>query len=142
MPVPGRTAAIRQRQMKVVANTFTAEIAHRDDPTLLRKLRLLTQPLHKYGDHGDVLGGAVYAFVDGTDPELLLLIECSGGDRPILRVAPARQNHRRLVLHRDAQAVWEAPQIAPPFPNPRISDPGGVYYNTTWRNIAAASGEE
>lgn len=142
MPTPGSTAAIRQRQMKAIANSFAAEILQKDDPTSFRKLRLLTQPLHKYdGEHDDVLSGAVYAFVDGTDPELLLLIECIGGNRSTIRVAPARQNHRRLLLQRKSTPVWDAPQIAPPFPNPNISDPNGVYYNTTWKTIAAASGE-
>jgi hypothetical protein len=140
LPIPGATVAIRQRQMKAAANSFAASISQKDDPMSFRKLRLLTQPLFTFERNQSTrLSGAVYAFVDGTDPELLLLIECTGGDRPSMRVAPARQNHRRLRLDFKTRQVWEAPQIAPPFPNPRISDPSGVYYNATWKTIADAS---
>ena len=88
-----------------------------------------------------MLDVAVFAFVDGTDPELLLLVECVGGASPKMRVAPVRQNHRQLQLQHQSQLVWDVPALAPPFPNPRVSDPKGIYYNTTWKMISDASGE-
>lgn len=56
-----------------------------------------------------------------------------------LRMSPVRQNHRRLILFRGSEVIWEADKIAPLFPNPKISDPQGAYYNTTWQTILDAS---
>ncbi len=140
LPEPGQTPVIRTRQLKIIANSCVAKISERNDPSSFRQLRLLAKPLYRYTAASEsILDGAVFAFVDGTDPELLLLIECVGGDQPKIRIAPARQNHRRLLLYRNSNLIWEALQIAPPFPNPKISDPAGVYYNTAWQTIAAAS---
>ena len=52
------------------------------DSTDREELRLLPKPLYRYEPKaGPVIDGAVFAFVMGTDPESLLLIEAvkSGG---------------------------------------------------------------
>ena len=40
---------------------------------MTRPLRLLTQPIYKYETADS--GGALFAFVEGTDPEVFLMIE-------------------------------------------------------------------
>lgn len=70
---PTPAASIRQRQMKALPGRFTASVGknkHR------RKIRLLTQPIYRYEPKDSKLrDGALLAFVQGTDPELLLLLE-------------------------------------------------------------------
>ncbi len=134
LPRPERSGPVRQRQMKLVAATFSAEIAEAVKPEAMRGLRLLSQPLYRYEGDGKI-DGALFGFVDGTDPEVLLLIECYGEGESRFRVAAIRQNHRRLVVKRESDTVWEAPQLAPPFPNPKISDPDGVYFNARWDDL-------
>ena len=42
------------------------------------ELRLLSQPLYRYENaKADILDGALYAFVEGTDPELILSLEAA-----------------------------------------------------------------
>ncbi len=134
LPQPERSGIVRQRQMKLVAAKFSAEISEVTEPEAMRGLRLLSQPLYRY-ESAARMDGALFGFVDGTDPEVLLWIECFGEDESKMRVAAIRQNHRRLLVKHESNTVWEVPQIAPPFPNPNISDPRGVYFNSRWDDL-------
>ena len=75
--VPAETPAARLRQMKSFASQFSSTmLGWRADKSDREPLRLLPQPLYRYDSkRSDVLDGAVFAFVQGTDPESLLLIE-------------------------------------------------------------------
>ena len=45
------------------------------------ELRLLTQPLYRYQDEtAGILHGALFAFVEANDPEVLLLLEAVGSN--------------------------------------------------------------
>ena len=106
-PIPAATPAGRLQQMRRLARGFRATIDHRTEGT--HELRLLTQPLYRYAPQeangGD---GALFAFVLGTDPEVLLLIE----SRPtvegqlVWHYAPARMNYQPLRMAYDGQEVW------------------------------------
>jgi phytoene dehydrogenase-like protein len=63
---------------------------------------------------GSVLDGAVFAFVEGTDPEVILLIEARRQDDGYQwQYACARFSDFRLsVRYRDAE-VWRVPRAAP-----------------------------
>jgi hypothetical protein len=70
----------RLSQLRTLAKEFTAtddfKIRASDKETTLNQLRLLSTPVYRYQD--DATGvdeGAVFAFVHGTDPELLLVLE-------------------------------------------------------------------
>lgn len=67
------------RQAKSLARRFTATEDFRTKPTSpveKFELRLVTQPLHQYqSNERGILAGCVFAFVNGTDPEVILVLE-------------------------------------------------------------------
>jgi hypothetical protein len=77
-PVPNaqalaETAPARLRQMQRIARDFSANTIDGKGSTW--PLRILSRPLHRYEGPVD---GALFAFVQGTDPEALLLLEVCG----------------------------------------------------------------
>jgi hypothetical protein len=103
---PAKTAASRLSQMRKLLGGFSASMG-RDQ--WRHELRLLPQPFYRYGDkEGEVVDGAVFAFAQGTDPELLILVEARRrkGEPATWQYAPARLNMGNVELkHRDA-VVW------------------------------------
>lgn len=111
-PLPGapagaRTAAGRLVQMRNMARQFTVHMQAEGE----WELRYLPQPIFRYGDDQDhVIDGAIFAYVwdKGTDPELLLLLECrrdSSGELSWI-YAPVRFSTRALWLKRDGRELW------------------------------------
>jgi hypothetical protein len=77
-PRTAETPERRLRQMRELADGFSAE--HLYKGTTWNKLRLLTKPFARYGKKSsDVEDGALFCYVHGTDPELLLLLEARPG---------------------------------------------------------------
>jgi hypothetical protein len=73
-PLPATAPRQRLSQMRELAARFTCEKTTRMDET--RTLRLLTQPLERYASPShQVTDGALFAFVEATDPEIFLLVE-------------------------------------------------------------------
>lgn len=73
-PSPERMPAQRLVQMRAIAREFVV----RDDfqGKGWWELRLLPQPLYRYGNpESELIDGALFAFVQGTNPEGLLLLE-------------------------------------------------------------------
>jgi hypothetical protein len=116
-PVPGAaapaaTAAQRLVQMRVLAGEFTVEIL--DTRNLAKgeeqNPRLLPMPLYRYdAERTKPLDGALFAFVQGTDPELLLLLECdTAAAKPQWRFGVGRMNRYRIRLKHKRETVWEA----------------------------------
>ncbi len=70
-----RTQSGRDRQARGLAERFSADLVDRKNVRF--HLRLLTTPLHRYDAIDSLIsrGGALFAFCQHTDPELLLLIE-------------------------------------------------------------------
>lgn len=83
-PVPGagqpaETPATRLRQMKAIASQFTITISLRD--TAPERLRFMPRPIYRYSDvERGLADGTMIAFVQGTDPEAILLIEARWDD--------------------------------------------------------------
>ena len=77
---PARTASLRLTQMRHLARRFEATIPP-DIGDGQGSLRILAQPIFRYRSesHG-ILDGAIFAFVMGTDPELIVLIEAVESD--------------------------------------------------------------
>lgn len=73
-PQPAATPAARQIQLKQLRQRFTA---HEKTPVEGRiELRPLPNPLYRYQDSTNGLfDGAVFAFANGTNPEVLLILE-------------------------------------------------------------------
>jgi hypothetical protein len=109
-PAPAATEAQRLLQMKQLAKEFTSTKRERDENSP-GELRLLPQPIHRYTvPKQGILNGGLFAFVQGTDPEIFLLIEARGENSASARwqFAATRMNSVELRLrHRDEQ-VWAA----------------------------------
>jgi hypothetical protein len=114
-PVPAETPVLRLAQMKSLAARFTATLTGwKDDESEREVLRLLPRPLYRYDikgateTHPELRDGALFAFVQGTDPEVLLLLEVVVvDDRPRLQFAFARATSGGLEARLEDQPVWK-----------------------------------
>lgn len=70
-PIPAANRPLRLAQMRRLAGRFSAHVTAENQDT-----RLLTQPIYRYPKDADV-DGAMFAFVQGTDPECLVLFEAT-----------------------------------------------------------------
>jgi hypothetical protein len=112
-PVPAGSPAARLVQMRTMSSEFVAEKTDRDDDSKQR-MRLLTQPVFRYSSKAaDVRDGAMFAFVQGTDPEVLLLLEAQGTKSDaVWKFALARMNSTAFsVTYKDKEA-W-AVEVVP-----------------------------
>jgi hypothetical protein len=114
-PAPGATPAARLRQMRQLAGRFSAVLTDRRSELTgdLKQLRLLTQPLYRYpSPTKEDNGGAMFALVTATDPELFLLIESrEGADGPAWQYALARMNRDALEVRLDGGPIWSAKHL-------------------------------
>lgn len=124
----GTNAPQRLRQMRTLARHFSAEASARSDLNKREKLRLLPKPIYRYeSTDPTVLDGAVFAFVQGTNPEVVLLLEARrSGTEHEWQYALARFNSVALRASYYEQQVWSVPQAAPPWNN--VKDPGKPYF--------------
>jgi len=109
--LPADKEGRRAQQMRDIARRFTADLVH---PNKGRNaLRLLTQPVYRYEKLPEgLLDGALFAFVQGTDPEVFLLIEAEKtGNGARWRYAASRMNMYELHLALDAKEVWSADEL-------------------------------
>lgn len=74
-PMPAATSRARLAQFRQIAQRFSAHEKLGDDSV---ECRLMPQPIDRYSnaDTG-TLNGAVFAFANGTNPEVGLLLECT-----------------------------------------------------------------
>lgn len=117
-PIPGAahpspSSAERLRQMRTLAREFSAFVDHEKGRT---ELRLLSQPIFRneptpQAESGD---GALFSYVLGTDPEVLLLIaDRPGPDGRAWHYAFARcSTHSLRATHR-GDTVWEVEKEHP-----------------------------
>jgi hypothetical protein len=107
-PAVGSTAAARLTQMRQMARQFSARTTDREG--LQIELRLLTQPVYRYEltpGAGDPSDGALFAFVQGTDPELWLLLEARPSEkRDAWQFALARMNSIAVDVECNSMKIW------------------------------------
>lgn len=124
-PKPEGTPAARLRQMKTLAEQFQASmLGWNPGDNVREELRLLPRALYRYElpKESSLLDGAVFAFVTGTDPEALLLLEATQGDAATWQFTFVRRTTAGLeARHRD-KVVWTAE------PRPDDSDPEKPHY--------------
>ena len=114
-PAPAATHELRLAQMKSLGARFTATLTGwKDDESDRKVLRLLPRPLYRYDmkaardTHPELRDGALFAFVQGTDPEVLLLLEeVVSDDRPRWQYAFARATSGALEARLGEQLVWK-----------------------------------
>lgn len=107
-PSPGSTRPLRLVQMRRLAREFTATSGGTDGDEELG-LRLLPQPVYRHtGESEDVLDGALFVFVTGTDPEVLLMIEVRRvGSESLWHAVAARHSHLTLRVQHRGIEVWQ-----------------------------------
>jgi hypothetical protein len=100
----------RLRQMKEIAARYDVAAL---EGTVRSQLRLMVQPLHRYADEErGLLDGAIFSFASGTNPEVLLLVECRKAEEgPVWQVAFARFGANALHARQGETTIWECPAI-------------------------------
>ena len=109
--IPRGTKPLRLIQMKQLAARFNVEETLSGE---FYALRQLPRPIDRYDDAGnDVVDGAAFAFVYGTNPEVLLLIEC---DEEAWRFGTARMSSAEIRITLGEREVTRYPELTLPFP--------------------------
>ncbi|HEY7329291.1 MAG TPA: hypothetical protein VH592_16735 [Gemmataceae bacterium] len=106
--VPAATAGARLVQMRRLAQQYTGHLIDREGKRY--ELRLLPTPLYRYPSaKSGVVDGALFTLVstEGTDPEVLLLIEAREvGGKQRWESACGRFSNRDLYVQRNDKEVW------------------------------------
>lgn len=121
---PDSDVARRLRQMRTVAESFTASVEFQYDKDSHYELRLLPRPLYRYGGaDGKTLDGTLWAFVQGTNPEVLLLVESRPAPDQALRwnYAFAAMTSYPAQAKRNGKEVWKVDRQ--PIPTPGTDGP-------------------
>ena len=119
-PLPHAKEITRLRQMKELAGRFTAhEFWGADNQRF--ELRLLVQPVHRYSDpKAGLHDGAVFIFANGTNPEIILLIEAIGERLETARwhYSLARQSSAETHVQLGGNEVWQKDRTRGPLTKP------------------------
>ncbi len=115
-PRPAKTHAERLRQMKAIAERFKATMTGwQGDDKDQEELRLLPRPLYRYDlknakePDPNLLDGALFAYVLGTDPEVVLMLEAIGtAENAAWRYAFVRATSGGLEVKLGREVVWTA----------------------------------
>lgn len=123
-PDPAEKPGLRLQQMRGLAKEFSVKLLDtREDKEkgVARELRMLNQPVFRYNSqHPEVLDGAMFAFVEGTDPEAWLLLEARQKDGKFTwQFAFARMNNDELHGYQKQAEVWKVAKTDAPWQNPR-----------------------
>lgn len=105
------TPRAREREVRQVLRRFTAQAT--DDEMHEWQLRALTAPLYEYDAGLGPKSGAVCGLVEGTDLEVVVLIELRRPEptaEPTWHYALARMSDRALAVELDGAPVWQKPR--------------------------------
>lgn len=109
-PRPADSAPRRLQQMRTLAGGFSAQLndLRQSEEGQRQELRLLTQPLYRYpAGEGELLDGALFAIVMGTDPEVFLLLEARrASEKWTWQYGLARMNDCAMTVSYKDQEVW------------------------------------
>jgi len=111
-PAPADSAAGRLRQLRTLAQEFTGRQTNRAGVD--HDMRLLSQPIYRYENtKGELIDGGLFVFVQGTDPEVFLLIEArrQREGAPEWLFGATRMHGINLRLNHRGRAIWNAPEI-------------------------------
>ena len=108
-PDPAESAVKRLAQMKDLARRFKCRLNSGDGKS--EELRVLPQPLYRYKtERKDVVDGALFAFVQGTDPEVVVVLEAALRDgKSKWRYALTRSTAFAVEADLDGETVWSEP---------------------------------
>lgn len=117
-PDPSDSAAQRLRQIKGIAAGFSGNSIDSDEGRW--ELRLLSNPLYRYEleEQSEVIDGALFTLSQGTDPEVLLLIEAVRvGDGYQWQYCCGRFSDYRLTVRYAGKEVWNVGPCGQSSPN-------------------------
>ncbi len=101
---------MRLRKMRAIARGFRITSTDRHNSSY--DLRLLTQPVFRYGAQDELIDGAIFIFVQGTDPEVILLVEARReDDSAAWHVALAQMANLNFVAEFGAEEVWRVKRV-------------------------------
>ncbi len=120
-PVPADTPVARLRQMKLLAERFKGTMTGwKGDNSDREELRLLPRPLFRYNlkdakeSSPTLLDGALFAFVMGTDPEIVMILEAVGrSEQAVWQYGFARATSGGLEAKLDGNVIWTAEKFPP-----------------------------
>jgi hypothetical protein len=118
-PAPAKTEAERLRQMKDLLKRFSAREFY-DITAQGYALRLLSHPIDRYADAASgLVDGAIFIYANGTNPEILLVIEARrpGTGSPSWSYAAAPLTRAEPTLRLGRQDVWTHPPKKVPSPD-------------------------
>jgi len=122
-PAPAQTPRIRLAQMKDLSTRFAAT----EHPGRTTILRLMPHPIDRYADpaKGQV-DGTIFVFANGTNPEVMVLIEAQGpsADKASWRFAVARLTVAPFEVTFDRREVWTES-----YHSEQINTHRGCYYS-------------
>lgn len=113
---PAKQPAGRLAQMRRMAGDFVADLVdtRSDVAGVSRQLRLLNQPIYRYpapGEKSTYSDGGLFTFVEGTDPEVFLILEATKSDASEWRFGLVRMNRDALRVTFRNKTIWTAPFI-------------------------------
>ena len=118
---PSQSHPVRLIQMRSLARLFAGQLT--DEDKVRRTLQISPQPLYRYDKTpANLLDGAMFSLVNGTDPEVLLLIEARRtADGFQWQYALARLCVSELQVTYNGQKVWSAAPLE--WPYTRLREP-------------------
>jgi len=132
-PPPADSPVARLRQMKSIADSFQAVMTGwKADKSDREVLRVLPRELYRFdakalkAAESPIHDGGVFAYVQGTDPEIVLVLQANETDRGSRwEYAFARATSGGLEVKLQDEIVWSAPQ------NYASHDPSAVHFSTS-----------
>lgn len=108
-PQPADSTVKRLLQMKELARRFACRLSNGGNG---EELRLLPRPIYRYQvDRADLMDGALFAYVVGTDPEVVLVLEAARHDgESQWQYALSRRTPGALEADLDGQRIWTVPR--------------------------------
>ncbi|QDV88412.1 hypothetical protein [Planctomycetes bacterium TBK1r] len=114
-PIVDESPFVRLRQMRSITRQLEVTSINKEGEKY--NLRLLSQPLFRYGnDKSNVLDGALFSFVQGTDPEVIVLIESRKNDSGTLQwhLAMMRMAALEFTAKLRGREIWHVEKM--PYP--------------------------
>jgi hypothetical protein len=108
-PAPADDQPQRLRQMKDLLKRISAREFYDGKHYALR---LLPHPIDRYADPASgAVDGAIFIYANGTNPEILLLIEArrKGTGAPVWSYGAAPLSRAEVTLKLDAKDLWSSP---------------------------------
>jgi len=130
VPAPGTSPAIRLAQLRSIAEGFQVFDDFGWSEKVRQPLRLLRQPIYRYQDAREqVIDGALFTFVLGTDPEANVFIEaCQSGQGSYWRYAFRPMTIYQIQAYRNEELLWTSPETK------RFGDPNCHHYSCPYRS--------